>query len=53
VLSALLVFVGTALLTLSTQQFALINAGLVMAWLLLAFLIGREHRRLVAGNPGA
>lgn len=48
VLSALLVFVGTGVLALSTQQFALVNAGLVMLWLVLAYRIGREHRRLVA-----
>lgn len=47
VLSAVLVFVGTALLTLSTQQFALINILLVCVWLVLAFLVGREHRKLV------
>ena len=53
VLSALLVFIGTSLLALSTQQFALVNAALVMLWLLLAFLIGREHRRLVASKSAA
>ncbi len=47
VLSALLVFVGTSLLALSTQQFAMINILLVSTWLLLALLIGREHRKLV------
>lgn len=56
VLSAALVFVGAGLLSLSTQQFALFNALLVLVWLTLAFLTGREHRRLVgsraAGDNG-
>ena len=45
VLSALLVFLGTAWLTLSTQQFALVNIALVSVWLTLAFWIGLEYRR--------
>jgi AAA family ATP:ADP antiporter len=52
VLSALLVFVGTTWFALSTRQFAMINIVLVCAWLLLAFLVGREHRRLVT-QPGS
>ncbi|MFM1892460.1 MAG: hypothetical protein RLZ44_1537, partial [Pseudomonadota bacterium] len=48
VLSAVLVFVGTTLFALSTQQFAMINIVLVFLWLVLAYLIGAEHRRLVA-----
>ena len=47
VLSAALVFAGTTLFALSTRQFAMINILLVCMWLLLAFLIGREHRKLV------
>jgi AAA family ATP:ADP antiporter len=47
VLSAALVFVGTSWLALSTQQFAMINIVLVSLWLLLAYLVGVEHRRLV------
>jgi AAA family ATP:ADP antiporter len=47
VLSAVLVFVGTSVLTLSTQQFAMANILLVCVWLALAFLIGREHRKMV------
>jgi AAA family ATP:ADP antiporter len=47
VFSAALVFAGTTWFALSTRQFALINILLVCAWLLLAFLVGREHRRLV------
>ena len=47
VLSAVLVFVGTTVLALSTQAFAAINVVLVCLWLLLAWLIGAEHRKLV------
>ncbi len=47
VLSAALVFVGTSILALSTQQFAAVNVVLVCLWLLLAWLVGIEHRQLV------
>jgi AAA family ATP:ADP antiporter len=47
VLSAALVFVGTTILVLSTSQFALVNVVLVTIWLVLALLVGREHRRIV------
>lgn len=53
VLSAVLVFVGTTLLTLSTQQFAMINIALVCLWLVLAYLIGAEHRRLMTSERQA
>jgi AAA family ATP:ADP antiporter len=57
VMSALTVFIGSTLLALSTQQFALINIVLVLAWLFVALLIAREHRKLVpdeeAGDSGA
>lgn len=45
VLSAGLVLLGTAWLSLSTQQFAVVNMGLVTVWLVLAFWIGLEYRR--------
>jgi AAA family ATP:ADP antiporter len=48
VLSALLVYVGTTWLAFQTKQFALFNIALVVAWLLLAVLIGRENRRLTS-----
>jgi AAA family ATP:ADP antiporter len=51
VLSAALVFAGTTWFALTTRQFAMINILLVSIWLLLAFLVGREHRRLVM-QPG-
>ncbi len=49
-LSALLVFFVTTMLALSTQQFVMINILLVCTWLLLAFMIGREHRELVPND---
>jgi AAA family ATP:ADP antiporter len=52
VLSAVLVFAGTTMLTLSTRQFAMVNIVLVCAWLALAVLVGREYRRLVSNADG-
>jgi AAA family ATP:ADP antiporter len=46
--SALLVWVGSVILQLSVQQFSAVNAGLVLIWLLLAYAIVREQRRLEA-----
>lgn len=46
VLSALLVYVGTTLLSFGTIQFALFNLGLVLVWFVLAAMIGREFRKL-------
>ena len=50
VLSAAVVFVGTTWLSLSTQGFALFNVALVVAWLTIAFLIGRHYRQLTANE---
>lgn len=47
VLSAVTVFVGTSLLALGIRQFAIICIVLAAVWLIIAFLIAREHRRLV------
>jgi ATP/ADP translocase len=53
VLSAVLVFAGTTWLAITTKGFALFNVGLVIAWLILAILIGRHYRRLTAASsPG-
>jgi AAA family ATP:ADP antiporter len=54
-LSAGLVFLGTAFLSFETRDFALVNLGLVVVWLVLAAAIGREHRRLLqdAGSDGS
>ena len=43
VLSALLVFVGTALIGLQPAGFAVINTLMVAAWLLLAWRVGRAY----------
>jgi len=52
VFSALLIFVGTTWLTLGPRGFALANVCLVVVWLVLAILIGRQYQKLVAtGQP--
>jgi AAA family ATP:ADP antiporter len=43
VLSAVLVFVGTAVLTLRPRQFALVNGVIVLAWLIIAWQVGRQY----------
>jgi hypothetical protein len=43
VVSALLVFVGTSVLALQPRGFALVNALLVVAWLILAYRVGRRY----------
>jgi AAA family ATP:ADP antiporter len=53
VLSAALVFVGTTWLAFQTQHFAIFNLALVVVWLFLAFLIGKEYVRLVAAKEAA
>jgi AAA family ATP:ADP antiporter len=52
VLSAAVVYVGTTFLALSVSQFAWLNVALVLVWLLLAVLTGREFNRRVASAPG-
>jgi AAA family ATP:ADP antiporter len=46
VLSALLVFVGTTMLALQPRGFAAVNAVIVAAWLVLAWMVGRDYARL-------
>jgi AAA family ATP:ADP antiporter len=46
VLSALLVFGGTNLAGLGPRGFAAVNATLVLAWLLLAWRVGVQYRRM-------
>ena len=48
VLSALLVFAGTTIFTLHPRGFAAVNAVIVVAWLGLAWMVGRHYRRLTA-----
>lgn len=50
VLSAGLVFAGTTWLALAPQQFALFNLALVVVWLGLAVLVGRENHRRIASR---
>ena len=50
VLSAVLVYVGVNLLAFKTKHFALANLILVLVWIILAILIGRENRRLTANS---
>lgn len=47
VLSAVLVFVGVNLFLFSSKDFALVNLGLVIIWLILAYKIGQTNKRLV------
>ncbi len=48
VLSAALVFAGTALIVLPTRGFAFVNAVLVVVWLVLAWRVGRHYKTLTA-----
>ena len=47
VFAALLVFVGTTWLALGTRGFAIANVCLVVVWIALALMIGREYQELV------
>ena len=53
VMSAALVFAGTAWFTLGTAGFAAANVVLVVAWLALSVLLVRRNRRLVAETEPA
>ena len=46
VLSAGLVFLGTAVFSIQPRQFALVNAVIVVAWLALAWQVGRHYGAL-------
>ena len=46
VLSAGLVFLGTAVFSIQPRQFALVNAIIVVAWLALAWRVGRRYDSL-------
>jgi ATP:ADP antiporter, AAA family len=50
VLSALVVFLGAAVWSLSPRGFAAINAVLVVIWLVLASRVGRDYQRLAASR---
>jgi len=46
VLSAILVFLGVTYFSFGISQFALVNLGLVVVWLALAFRTGQEYQQL-------
>ncbi len=48
VLSAALVFVGSQLLAMRAPQFALVNMGLVVIWLVIAYWVGKEYVKAAA-----
>jgi AAA family ATP:ADP antiporter len=50
VLSAALVFAGTVLVVLPARGFALVNAMLVVVWLVLAWRVGRQYKTLTASS---
>ncbi len=45
-LSALLVLIGTTMIALSTSGFAIVNIAAVLIWLVVAFKVGKEYKRL-------
>ena len=47
-LAGLVVFAGTAWLALDTSGFAMVNLGLVVVWLLLAWTLVKRNRQLAA-----
>ncbi len=52
VLSAVVVFFGATYLAMGTSQFAMVNIALILVWLVIAVLIGREYMKLVeSGRP--
>ncbi|HEX9580100.1 MAG TPA: MFS transporter [Gemmatimonadales bacterium] len=48
VLQAATVFVGTSVLAIQARQFAVFNLVLVIVWLMIAVVVGRRYKRLVA-----
>jgi AAA family ATP:ADP antiporter len=50
VLSAALVFVGTAIVALPARGFALVNAVLVVVWLVLAWRVGRHYNAMTVAK---
>ena len=45
-IAALTVLIGVQLLALSTQSFFVLNVVLVFIWIVIAFVVIREHRRI-------
>jgi AAA family ATP:ADP antiporter len=52
VMSALTVYAGTTYLAFGVTQFASLNVALVLAWIAVAVLVGREFDRRVAPREG-
>jgi AAA family ATP:ADP antiporter len=52
VLSALTVYAGTTVFAFGVTQFASLNVALVLAWIAIAVLVGREFGRRVAPRQG-
>ncbi len=50
VLSAVLVYVGTAILTFGIKEFALVNTILVFVLLVISFIIGKMNKNLVKAD---
>ena len=50
VISAGLVFAGTAWLGFAAREFALVNVGLIVVWIILAVAIGSRYRRLTTST---
>ncbi len=48
--AALTVLIGVQILALSTQSFFVLNVGLVCIWIVLAFVVIREHRHISEQN---
>lgn len=48
VLSGVLVLVGTTLLALSVESFALVNVAFGLLWITVGVLVAREHKRISA-----
>ena len=53
VLAALTVYAGTTYLAFGVTQFASLNVALVLAWIAIAVLVGREFGRRVAPREGS
>jgi ATP:ADP antiporter, AAA family len=49
--AALVVFAGTAWVTLDATGFAVVNLALIAVWLGLAWVLVRRNRALCAGTP--
>lgn len=51
--SALLVGAGATFLHFKVREFAVVNLGLIVVWIVVAVIIGREHDRLTKARPEA